>query len=107
MNNRKYIVLQCYHVNVLTLSSPRQAKRYPANLFSCENRVYTTPDNKSNDILAHQTYQRSLIFLFTKILNIHEAYVHITRYLQNILRNIIFIILNHKFVNSKLTIRHV
>lgn len=93
--------IKCYHVNVLTLSSPRQAKRYPANLFSCENRVCTTPDKKSNNILAHQTYQRSLIFWFTKVLNIHEAYVHITRYLQNILRNLILYHFESQIRNSK------
>lgn len=44
-------LMNSYYVYVLTLSSLRQAKRYPANLLSFESRVCTTPDKGSNDVL--------------------------------------------------------
>lgn len=67
MNNRKYIVLQCYHVNVLTLSSPRQAKRYPANPLSCESRVCTTLDkNQMTSRFIKLIKDRFILFFFCK-----------------------------------------
>lgn len=83
MNNRKYIVLQCYHVNVLTLSSPRQAKRYPANPLSCESRVCTTLDkNQMTSRFSNLSKTALSYFSSAKVLNIHEAYVRITRCFQ-------------------------
>ena len=83
MNNRKYIVLQCYHVNVLTLSSPRQAKRYPANLLSCESRVCTTLDkNQMTSRFIKLIKDRLILFSPAKVLNIHEAYVRIIHCFQ-------------------------
>ena len=83
MNNRKYIVLQCYHVNVLTLSSLRQAKRYPANPLSCESRVCTTLDkNQMTSRFIKLIKDRLILFSSAKVLNSHEAYVRIIRCFQ-------------------------
>ena len=79
MNNRKYIVLQCYHVNVLTLSSLRLPKRYPANPLSCESRVCTTLDkNQMTSRFIKLIKDRLILFSIAKVLNIHEVYVRTT-----------------------------
>ena len=64
MNNRKYIVLQCYHVNVLTLSSPPASEEISRESTLLREQGLHHAGQKSNDISVHQTYQRPLYLIF-------------------------------------------
>ena len=81
--NRKNTVQQCYHVNVLTLSSPRLGEEISRESILLREQGLHHAGQKSNDISAYQTNQRPLDpFSSAKVLNIHEAYARIIRCFQ-------------------------